>query len=150
MRPGESETEANWRNPEYVLAIVQYTAKLHKERLVSTLHQRYLHLLNSSSISPSTEHKPLSKKQFNLRLAPNEENERITGYAHNSVTPLRLRLPVPLLLPSSLLELSGNNFALGGGEVDVKLRIGLKDVVEKLGAWIGDFTLPGNPGDVAE
>lgn len=41
----------------------------------------------------------LSKKQINMRLAPEEESDRLSGYMHNAVTPVGCRTPVPVRRP---------------------------------------------------
>lgn len=67
-------------------------------------------------------HGKLGKRQFNFRLAPESENEKETGFEHNSVTPIGIKnKKIPIILSDRLLELG--HFWMGGGEVDVKVAI---------------------------
>ena len=40
----------------------------------------------------------VAKRYFNLRLASEEANDRLTGFAHNAVSPVGLAEPLPIIL----------------------------------------------------
>ena len=61
-----------------VLVIVQYVAKLHKEKLIKVVQG-----MESAKGLP-----PLGKKQYNMRLLEGTACQKMTGYGHNAVTPL--------------------------------------------------------------
>ena len=67
-----------------VLVIVQYVAKLHKEKLIKVVQG-----MESAKGLP-----PLGKKQYNMRLLEGTACQEMTGCGHNAVTPLG-QVPVP-------------------------------------------------------
>ena len=56
--------------------VVQYTAKLNQQKL-----QKYLHELNNR------DGRKCGKKNFHMRLAKEEDSERLTGYVKGAVCP---------------------------------------------------------------
>jgi prolyl-tRNA editing enzyme YbaK/EbsC (Cys-tRNA(Pro) deacylase) len=73
----------------------------------------------------------VGKKGFHWRLAPPEVGLDLGGYSHNSVTPFMLNQSMPLVVPDSLCELSPQVFYLGAGDIDIKIRVGLTEFLEK-------------------
>lgn len=111
-----------------VLVIVQYVAKLNKEKLTKALQN-----MEASLGLP-----PLGKKQYNMRLLEGESCAQLTGFEHNAVTPLGLDLPV--VLSDRIAALPSQAFWLGGGHVDLKLRLGVAEAQSRLKAVIADVT----------
>lgn len=59
-------------------------------------------------------------------------SDQLSGYTHNAVTPIGMTTPVPLLLSHKLKNLPDGQMWLGGGEVDLKMRV---DVAELAAKW---------------
>ncbi|KAB2054076.1 hypothetical protein ERO13_A12G219900v2 [Gossypium hirsutum] len=96
-------------NSKYYVVVVQYTA-----RFIAETVKNFLYTLNNGKIS---------KKKFNLRLAPEETSIKLTGYEHNAVTCIGMQTDIPVILDEAIVKLVPDFFWLGGGEVDLKLGI---------------------------
>ncbi|XP_040963336.1 uncharacterized protein [Gossypium hirsutum] len=96
-------------NSKYYVVVVQYTARFNAETV-----KNFLYTLNNGKIS---------KKKFNLRLAPEETSIKLTGYEHNAVTCIGMQTDIPVILDEAIVKLDPDFFWLGGGEVDLKLGI---------------------------
>ncbi|KAH9538229.1 hypothetical protein CY35_16G095500 [Sphagnum magellanicum] len=107
-------------------SIVMYTARLNAEKV-----RQFVHSLNEGRIP---------KKRFNLRLAPEEESNRLTGFEHNAVTPIGMRTDIPVILSDAIVKLEPDYFWLGGGEVDLKLGIKTLDFTQIVKPFITDCT----------
>ena len=71
-------------------------------------------------------HGKLGKRQFNFRLAPEQENLIETGFQHNSVTPIGIKnKKIPIIISDRLLDYG--HIWIGGGEVDVKIAINMAE-----------------------
>ncbi|XWS49093.1 hypothetical protein CRYUN_Cryun13aG0134100 [Craigia yunnanensis] len=68
-------------NSKYYVAVVQYTARFNAETV-----KNFLYTLNDGKIS---------KKKFDLRLAPGETSIKLTGYEHNAVTCIGMQTDIP-------------------------------------------------------
>ncbi|KAG9452362.1 hypothetical protein H6P81_005266 [Aristolochia fimbriata] len=96
-------------NSKYYVVVIQYTARLNAENV-----KNFLYSLNNGNIP---------KKRFNMRLAPEEESAKLTGYEHNGVTCIGMNTDIPVILDEAITKLDPDFFWLGGGEVDLKLGI---------------------------
>lgn len=96
-------------NSKYYVVVIQYMARLNAENI-----KNFLYSLNNNLIS---------KKKFNLRLAPEEESVKLTGFVHNAVTCVGMETDIPVILDEAITKLDPDFFWLGGGEVDLKLGI---------------------------
>ncbi|XP_068635774.1 uncharacterized protein [Aristolochia californica] len=96
-------------NSKYYIVVIQYTSRLNAENV-----KNFLYSLNNGKIP---------KKRFNMRLAPEEESAKLTGYEHNGVTCIGMNTDIPVILDESISKLDPDFFWLGGGEVDLKLGI---------------------------
>ncbi|KAL6348848.1 hypothetical protein AAG906_033504 [Vitis piasezkii] len=96
-------------NSKYYIVVVQYTARFNAETV-----KNFLYSLNNGKIP---------KKKFNLRLAPEESSQKLTGYEHNGVTCIGMKTDIPVILDEAIVKLDSNFFWLGGGEIDLKLGI---------------------------
>ena len=117
------------KNSRYYMVIVQYTARLHNERLGQVIR------------SLSTP--PPSRNAFNFRVCPPEVNDELTGFSHNGVTPLGTRRNVPIILSDRIAKLENGFFWLGGGEPDVKIRFSVKEFIAHFNPIIGNITYDG-------
>eukprot|EP01092_Planopodium_desertum_P013598 TRINITY_DN6639_c0_g1_i1.p1 TRINITY_DN6639_c0_g1~~TRINITY_DN6639_c0_g1_i1.p1 ORF type:complete len:110 (-),score=4.40 TRINITY_DN6639_c0_g1_i1:32-361(-) len=79
----------------------------------------------------------LGRKKYKFRLAKPADNARLTGYEHNAVTPIGLKSEVPIILSDKILK--NDTMWLGGGEVDLKWNVNVRQFVEKLGSFVGDI-----------
>lgn len=112
------------KNSKYYVVVVQYIARLNAEKI-----KAFVHSLNEGKIS---------KKRFNLRLAPEEESNKLTGFEHNAVTPIGMREDIPVILSDAIVKLSPRFFWLGGGEVDLKLGMQTDDFIRIVKPFITD------------
>ncbi|URD88313.1 Phosphoribosyl transferase domain [Musa troglodytarum] len=69
-------------NSKYYVVVIQYAARLNAENI-----KNFLYTLNNSKIS---------KKKFNMRLAPEEESLKLTGFVHNAVTCIGMETDIPV------------------------------------------------------
>lgn len=100
---------SNPNNSKYYVVVIQYAARLNAENI-----KNFLYNLNETKVP---------KKKFNMRLAPEEESLKLTGFAHNAVTCIGMETDIPVILDEAITKLKPNFFWLGGGEVDLKLGI---------------------------
>ncbi|KAF7139594.1 hypothetical protein RHSIM_Rhsim07G0107100 [Rhododendron simsii] len=100
---------------KYYVVVVQYTARFNAETV-----KNFLYALNDGRIP---------KKKFNLRLAPEEISQKLTGYEHNAVTCVGMETDIPVILDEAIVKLNPEFFWLGGGEVDLKLGIRTSEFV---------------------
>ncbi|GJN21772.1 hypothetical protein PR202_gb09286 [Eleusine coracana subsp. coracana] len=98
---------SNPKNSKYYVVIVQYMARLNAETI-----KNFLYELNE---------KQIPKKRFNMRLAPEEESCKLTGFVHNAVTCIGMETDIPVIIDEAITKLDEDFFWLGGGEVDLKL-----------------------------
>ena len=73
----------------------------------------------------------MGKKQYSLRMVAPEVSDALSGCEHNAVTLLGMSQPVPVLLSHPIRALPEGKVWLGGGEVDVKLRVDVAELCEK-------------------
>ncbi|OEL17728.1 hypothetical protein BAE44_0021248 [Dichanthelium oligosanthes] len=126
----------NPKNSKYYVVVVQYMARLNAENI-----KNFLYELNE---------KQIPKKRFNMRLAPEEESHKLTGFVHNAVTCIGMETDMPVILAQNvhlkserkklarylmqkpppqviideaITKLDEGFFWLGGGEVDLKLGV---------------------------
>jgi hypothetical protein len=104
---------------KYVCVVLQYAgAKLQKEKLTDAVRR-----MEGS--------KAVGKKQYSLRMVAQEVSDALSGCEHNAVTLLGMNQPIPVLLSDKIRALPEGKVWLGGGEVDVKLRCDVAELVEK-------------------
>jgi len=75
--------------------------------------------------------KKLGKKNFHYRLVPSQKSFELTGYDHNAVTPFCLKTNLPMILSESITKLDPPCFWMGGGDVDLKVRISVDEFINK-------------------
>lgn len=97
----------------YLLVVVQYAHKLDPEKL-----KRWTHSLWDGKIP---------KKRFNWRLCSPEDNDRLTGFQHNAVSPVGTAEKLKIVVAKRITELTPDFFWMGGGETDLKLGMTVAD-----------------------
>ena len=116
-------------NPQFVLVIIQYAASFSNKKLASAIR----------SLRPLQERIDLSR--FDFRVASSDDNDRLTGYKHNSVTPFALlSSDIPIVLTKQVVDLK--YFWLGGGHVDLKLRVAASEFIQKMQPIVADISDP--------
>jgi len=114
---------------KYYMVCVQYTARLHAEKLHAFVR----------ALAAEGGHR-LSKKQVNMRLVPEELSEEITGFGHNAVAPVGCAVALPLIVSHRIAELRPGLFWLGGGEVDLKLGLEWSEFAAAFRPFVADCT----------
>lgn len=112
----------------FVLVLVQYVAKLHKEKLMRAVQ----------SMETKNGLAPMARKAYNMRLLDGQACVDMTGFGHNAVTPLGLDIPV--VLSDKITQLPSGCFWLGGGHADLKIRLSTEEVQSVLKATSADIT----------
>lgn len=114
-------------NARFYLVVVQYDATINTKKLESEI--RGLRPLQSGT--------RLDKTDLDFRMATEDDNELVTGYAHNSVTPFGLlNEDVPIVLSKAILDVMPGFIWMGGGHVNLKLGMAVSDFVDALDAFI--------------
>lgn len=109
------------------MVVVQYTARIHNERIITALRTAL------GSAAPS-------RKTFNFRLVSPETNLKLTGFAHNGVTPLGATERLPIILSHRIARLEHGAFWLGAGDVDLKWRVSIEDFLRVFDPIIANIT----------
>ncbi|KAL4439895.1 hypothetical protein ABPG75_002896 [Micractinium tetrahymenae] len=118
-------------NSKYYLIVVQYTARLNAEKLKNFIY----------SLSGGT----VSKRFYNMRLAPEAVSDELTGFEHNGVSPIGIKTRMPIILSHRIAELQPDTFFLGAGEVDLKVGFSAADFIRAYQPMVVDCTY--NEGD---
>lgn len=113
-------------NPKFILVVIQYKASLDTRKLSSAIR----------SLRPNVKDR-LEYSQFDWRIADPADNDRLTGYSFNSVTPFGLLENVPIVLTSAVLPLYF--FWMGGGHVHLKLGMAVSDFCKATNPIIADI-----------
>eukprot|EP00792_Barthelona_sp_PAP020_P004065 TRINITY_DN1862_c0_g1_i1.p1 TRINITY_DN1862_c0_g1~~TRINITY_DN1862_c0_g1_i1.p1 ORF type:complete len:210 (+),score=66.81 TRINITY_DN1862_c0_g1_i1:32-631(+) len=113
--------------PRYIAVVVGYTSRISSQKLIRT----FLSL-------PGNEDKTI-KQHFAMSSADAEVCAKLTGFEFNAVTPFGLKFECPVVLSKRIFDLTPNLFFLGGGEIDLKLRVDTQQFVDGLGAIIADI-----------
>eukprot|EP00978_Attheya_sp_CCMP212_P008945 scaffold21101_cov56-Attheya_sp.AAC.5 len=121
-------------NSRFYLVVVQYEATIVTKKLESEIR----------ALKPVAER--LEPNQFDMRLAKEQDNDEMTGYGHNSVTPFGLvrGLEIPIILSKAILdETNVRGFLwMGGGHVHHKLGMSVHDFIQATGAIVADISEP--------
>ncbi|KAL3935267.1 MAG: hypothetical protein SGBAC_009184 [Bacillariaceae sp.] len=123
-------------NPRFLMVIIQYETTLDVKKLTTSLRK----------LRPVADR--LDESQFDLRVASPEDNDRITGYKFNSVTPFGLKENVMMVMSSEIVPYG--YFWMGGGHVHLKLGMSVGDF-QKLGnVQVMDLSVPRSSTDPAQ
>lgn len=109
---------------KYYAVIVQYEAKIDVDALASKIH----------ALRPPTTRLP--RKHYKFQLAPEAASTALTGFIHNAVTVFGMRTPLPVVVCQRVLDCRPAYIFLGGGAVDIKLGLGLRDLTACTGAAV--------------
>jgi len=107
-------------HPRFVMVILQYDSELDTSLLTKSIRR----------LSAVEKRLDPSSSNFDWRIADPVDNDRITGYKFNSVTPFGLNEEIPVILSDAVADLG--YFWMGGGHVHLKLGLAVSDFVGKV------------------
>jgi len=115
----------------YYLVIVQYEAAIATKKLQSEVR----------ALRPVNER--LDPSKFEFRIALEEENDKLTGYSHNAVTPFgMLSNSVPIILAKSIQD--NENMCkfiwMGGGHMRLKIGVNVAEFRRNMNALVMDIS----------
>lgn len=114
-------------NPKFVLVVIQYEASLDARKLASAIR----------SLRPNVKDR-LDYNQFDYRVASPEDNDRLTGFSFNSVTPFGLLKDIPVVLTAAVIPLKF--LWMGGGHVHLKLGMSVSDFLRATNPIVADIS----------
>ena len=117
-----------WTNPKFVLVVLQYDSTLDVRKLANSIR----------SLKAVKDRKEFSK--FDFRVADAADNDRLTGYPFNSVTPFGLLESVPIVLSEAVAQIKF--LWMGGGHIHLKLGMSVSQFCKATGAIIADISQP--------
>lgn len=126
--PAPAKTAKPWTSRVFGV-VLQYVETLDTDALVAFLRR-------SAASSDGT--MPPALAFSNLMLA--ENGTELSGFSHNAVTPYGMLTPVPIVVSESAA--SQPLLWLGGGAVDVKLRLAPGQLLATLNATVAPCTTP--------
>jgi prolyl-tRNA editing enzyme YbaK/EbsC (Cys-tRNA(Pro) deacylase) len=121
-------------NPKFVLVVIQYEAILDVRKLASAIR----------SLRPNVMDR-VDYNQFDYRVASPEDNDRLTGFSFNSVTPFGLLENIPIVLTAAVIPLTF--LWMGGGHVHLKLGMSVSDFLRVTNPIVADISQPRSGGD---
>jgi len=116
--------------PKYVLVVLQYAATLDAKALVNAIR----------ALRPVKER--YDDSRFDFRIASEEDNDRLTGYRYNSVTPFGLAKPDEICLVLSQAVVPRQFIWMGGGHVHLKLGVTVSDFCRALNPIVASISQP--------
>jgi prolyl-tRNA editing enzyme YbaK/EbsC (Cys-tRNA(Pro) deacylase) len=90
-------------NSLYYMVVVQYVARLSDVMLRKVV----------SELKPLEQR--LTKKKFNLQVAPEDVVLKLIGFAHNGVCPLGGKVRIPVIVDSAVRDVEKGFIWMGGG-----------------------------------
>jgi hypothetical protein len=114
-------------NSQFYLVLVQYVSAIDTPKLEAFVR----------TLLPPKER--LGSKCFEFKLAKESDSDRLTGFTHNSVSPFGLQTDVPIIFPQAVAD-SCNYIYMGGGHVDLKIGMSVREFVEVTKCFVGDVT----------
>lgn len=129
--PTSTENNNDPTYSKFYLVVVQYNATINTKKLES--QARGLRPINQNRLNPS---------DFDFRVAKEEDNDKVTGYSHNSVTPFGLLKKVPVILAKAVMDVKPAFIWMGGGHVDLKLGMSVEDFARGTNAIVLDVSDP--------
>ena len=95
---------------------------------------------------------PLPTSAFDFVLAAEADSDRLSGFTHNAVTPYGMACggDVPVVVSQAVMDLAPGYLWLGGGAVDVKLRLSTAQLKPSLNAVVCSCSVPRGEEDEEE
>jgi prolyl-tRNA editing enzyme YbaK/EbsC (Cys-tRNA(Pro) deacylase) len=131
---GSAAVAVDPTNSQYYLVVVQYVESIDMKKLASEL--RGLRPSGPTRLDPNY--------FSDLRLAPEDVSETLTGYGHNGVSPFgMIDSTIPVIVCKSIVENVMPKFIwMGGGDKDWKLGMAVTEFVAALNAIVLDVSEP--------
>jgi prolyl-tRNA editing enzyme YbaK/EbsC (Cys-tRNA(Pro) deacylase) len=120
---------------QFYLVVLQYETTISTKKLVSEIRALK---------------KPVTKRydtnKFDFRLASSADNDKLTGYTHNAVSPFGLldSKSVTIILAKSIQDMGAPFIWMGGGHVHCKVGMAANDFIGALNPLVLDVTEPRN------
>ena len=129
-----SSTVVDPTNSQYYLVVVQYVESIDMKKLQSELR----------GLRPSGPKRFEPNYFSDMRLAPEDVSEKLTGYGHNGVSPFgMLDSTIPIIVCKSIVENVRPKFIwMGGGDKDWKLGMAVTEFVSAVNAIVLDVSEP--------
>ncbi|KAF9940338.1 hypothetical protein BGZ65_007359 [Modicella reniformis] len=108
----------------YWCVIVQYEGSVNTTKLEKAVRERT----------------GASRKTMHLRIAPAEKSFELTGFINNAVSPIGMKMSLPILTSVAIAELSPPLLYLGAGHADWKIALPTSAFIEKWNASVVDFS----------
>lgn len=115
-------------NPKFILVVIQYDSTLDVRKLAHSIR-------SWKTVKERTEF-----RKFDFRVADAADNDRLTGYPFNSVTPFGLMEKVPIILSEAVAQ--HKFFWMGGGHTRLKLGMTVSQFCIATGAIKADISQP--------
>jgi len=124
-------------NPKFIMVILQYDATLNVKKLQTAMMQAQ----HSSQQRGSTTATVTVTADF--RVASSDDNDRLTGYPFNSVSPFGVlqQSKIRMVLAKAIVD-ETSFFWMGGGHVQLKLGMATRDFVAATTALVADISSP--------
>ncbi|CAG8545754.1 6726_t:CDS:2 [Scutellospora calospora] len=113
-------------NSKYYCVIVQYIGSINTQKLMNFVR--------------GLKNKSISKKNYNFRVADAEKSIELTGFENNGVSPIGMNKKIPIIISKSITELKPPIFYIGGGHIDWKLALPIKNFINATKCLIADLT----------
>ena len=112
----------------YYCLVLQYAAKFNEDKIIDFCQKIGM--------------KNIPRKRYSFQLAPSDVSAALTGFDHNAVSPYGLFSSITILVDKACLSVSPAFIWLGGGAVNVKLGIAVRDLLRSTGAFVGETSDP--------
>jgi prolyl-tRNA editing enzyme YbaK/EbsC (Cys-tRNA(Pro) deacylase) len=117
---------------QFYLVILQYGAAISVKKLQSEVR----------ALMPAS--KRLEPSKFEFRVASEHDNDRLTGFLHNAVTPFGMTETVPIIIAKAIVgdpEMS-RFIWMGGGHVHLKIGVAATEFLDAMKPLVLDVTEP--------
>ncbi|TPX40375.1 proline---tRNA ligase [Synchytrium endobioticum] len=121
-------TQTDPTNSKYYCVIVQYVSKLNTQKLINFVY----------GMNQNKPDRKLSKKDFNLRVADESMTMEITGHTQNGVSPIGMKVQLPIILSGGVTILQPPVFYMGGGHIDWKLALPVHEFIHATKCFVVD------------
>ena len=130
-----------------MLVVVQYEAKIDDARLAKQLRAAAEQAAARGGASAAAALRGPLGPGCNFQVAKEPDNDRLTGFPHNAVSPVATSSPLQVVLPLALVEglparTGERSCWRGGGHVDTKLRLPLAELARTGGGLLGGEGAP--------
>uniref|UniRef100_A0A7S4QWN6 YbaK/aminoacyl-tRNA synthetase-associated domain-containing protein n=3 Tax=Ditylum brightwellii TaxID=49249 RepID=A0A7S4QWN6_9STRA len=121
-------------NSQFYLIVVQYEGSINANKLASEIRAL-------RSVSSKTR---LDPNAFDFRVAKEEDNDALTGFRHNAVSPFGIleSKKVPIVLSKDIIKVTPKFIFMGGGHVDLKVGMAVDEFIKSTDAIVVDISDP--------